>query len=65
MVVADAGADEVDVGQVADDRVAERDVLVDDRELRVGQLAGLAQDLVRDPDLADVVEEARDLDRAR
>ena len=34
MVVADAGPDEVDVGQVADDQVAERDVLLDDRRTR-------------------------------
>ena len=57
VVVADPGPDELDVGQVADDRVAQRDVLLDDRVLGVGQLAGLAQDRVGDADLADVVEQ--------
>ena len=62
VVVADAGPDDVDVGQVADDQVAERDVLLDDRVFLGGQLAGLAQDRVRDADLADVVEQPGDPD---
>ena len=53
----------LDVGQVADDHVAERDVLLDDRVLLLGQRPGLAQDLVGDADLADVVEEPGDPDR--
>ena len=60
VVVADAGADVVDVGHVADDEVAERDVLLDDLVLVRRQAAGLAEDVVRDADLADVVEERRD-----
>ena len=63
VVVPDAGSHGVDVGDVADDHVAERDVLLHDLELLVGQLAGLAQHLVGDADLADVVEQARDPDR--
>ncbi len=63
VVMADAGADEVDVGQVAHDQVAEADVLLDDVVLLGGQLAGLAQDAVRDADLADVVEQPGDADR--
>ena len=59
VVMADAGPDELDVGQVADDHVAEDDVLLDDRVLVGGELAGLAQDVVGDPDLADVMEQAR------
>ena len=51
-------------GQVADDHVAEGDVLLDDVVLGRGQAAGLAQDRVRDADLADVVEQAGDVDRA-
>ena len=39
VVVADAGPDDLDVRQVADDHVAERDVLLDDRVLGLGQLA--------------------------
>ena len=53
----------VDVGQVADDQVAQRDVLLDRLELVGGEPAGLAQDRVRDADLADVVEQPRDVDR--
>ena len=49
-------------GQVADDQVAERDVLLHDVVFGGGQRAGLAQDVVRDADLADVVEEAGDAD---
>ena len=64
VVVADAGADRVEVGEVAQDRVAQRDVLLDDVVLPVGQLARLAQDLVRDPDLADVVEQPGQPQRA-
>ena len=64
MVVADAGPDRLDVRQVADDRVPEPDVLLDDRVLVGRQRRRLAQDRVRDPDLADVVEESRQLDRA-
>ena len=48
----------VDVGQVADDHVAERDVLLDDCDFGLAQASRLAQDLVRDADLADVVEQA-------
>ena len=65
VVVADPGPDDLDVREVADDHVAEGDVLLDDVVLGRGQLAGLAQDRVRDADLADVVEQARDMDRAR
>ena len=64
VVVADAGADRVEVRQVAEDRVAEGHVLLDDVELLVGQLARLAQDLVRDADLADVVQQPREPQRA-
>ena len=64
VVVADAGPDRLDVGQVADDRVPEPDVLLDDRVLVGRQRRRLAQDRVRDPDLADVVEESGQLDRA-
>ena len=65
MVVADAGPDELDVRQVADDHVAERDVLLDDLVLVGGELARLAQDVVGDADLADVVEEAGDAGSSR
>ena len=64
VVVADAGADRVEVREVAQDRVAEGHVLLDDVELLVGQLARLAQDLVRDADLADVVEQPGEPQRA-
>ena len=60
VVVPDAGADGVEVRQVTQDRVTQRDVLLHDVVLGVGELAGLAQDLVRDADLADVVEEPRE-----
>ena len=56
VVVADAGADLVEVGQVTDDEVAERDVLLHRLVLALGEGTGLAQDLVGDADLADVVE---------
>ena len=64
MVVANAGADLVQIGEVAHDHVAERHVLLDDVVLRRRQAAGLAQDVVGDPDLPDVVEETCRLDRA-
>ena len=57
------GPDEVAVRQVADDEVAQGHVLLHDRELVVGQAGRLAQDAVRDADLADVVEQAGDPDR--
>ena len=44
VVVPNAGPDDVDVGQVADDQVAERDVLLDDPVLLLGQARRLAQD---------------------
>ena len=61
---ADAGTDELHVGQVADDHVAEHDVLLDDLVFGLGQLARLAQDLVRDPDLPDVVQQTGHADVA-
>ena len=61
--MADAEADEVLANQVADDRVAQGHVLLDDVVLGRGEPAGLAQDLLGDADLADVVEEPRDPDR--
>ena len=54
----------VDVGHVADDRVAQGDVLLEDVVLVRGELAGLRRIDVRDADLADVVQEAGELDRA-
>ena len=63
VVVADAGPDELGVRNAADDRLSERDVLVEHAELVVGQLRRLAQHDVRDADLADVVEQAGELDR--
>src|SRR5438552_1454069 len=59
VMVADAAPHEVDARQVADDHVAERDVLLDDRVLIGGQRRRLAQDRVGDADLADVVHQAR------
>ena len=50
-------------GHVAHDRVAQRDVLLEHRVLVGGQLRRLAQDDVRDADLADVVEQAGEVDR--
>ena len=44
--------------QVADDHVAERHVLLDDRRTRRRSAPGLAQDVVRDADLADVMEQS-------
>ncbi len=64
VMMADAGAHDLDVRQVADDRVAERDVLLDDVGLGLGQATGLAQDAVRDADLSDVVEQPGQSDRA-
>ena len=56
VVVPDTGPD-LDVRQVADDDIAQGDVLLDDPVLSVGQCAGLAQDVIRDADLADVVQQ--------
>ena len=56
VVVADAGADLLEVGQLADDEIAERDMLLHDLVLGLGERAGLAEDVVGDADLADVVE---------
>ena len=64
VVMADAGSDGVEVREVADDHVAEGDVLLHDRVLGLGQATRLAQDGVRDADLADVVEQPGDLDGA-
>ena len=54
--MADAGADLLEVGQLADDEIAERDVLLHDLVLALRERAGLAEDVVGDTDLADVVE---------
>ena len=62
VVVTDPGPDDLDVGQVAHDQVAERDVLLDHVVLVRAERAGLAQDVVRDADLADVVEQTGDAD---
>ena len=48
---------------VAHDRVAQHDVLLEHAVLVGGQLRGLAQHDVRDADLADVVEQAGEVDR--
>ena len=58
--MADAGPDGLDVRQVPDDHVAEHHVLLDDLVLLGRELAGLAQDVVGDPDLPDVMEQAGD-----
>ena len=63
VVVADARADQVGVGQVTHDQVAEDDVLLDDLVLVVGQGARLAQQMVRHADLADVVQQSGQPDR--
>jgi len=63
VVMANAGPNQIHVGQVADDHVAEDHVLLDDLVFLGRQLARLAQDVVRDPDLPDVVEQTRDADR--
>ena len=55
VVVAHAGPHELDLGQVADDQVAQRDVLLDDLVLVRRESPRLAQDVVGDADLADVV----------
>src|SRR5207237_7180260 len=57
VVMADPRPDTVGVREVAQDQVPERDVLLHDLALLIGQLAGLSQDAVWDADLADVVEE--------
>src|SRR5438093_7906002 len=62
-MVPDARTHEVEIRDVAHDHVAERDVLPEDGFLLRGQAAGLAQDGVRNADLADVMQEARDADR--
>ncbi len=64
VVMPDAGPDQLDVRDVADDRVAEGDVLLEDVELLGGQLAGLAQEMVGNADLADVVEKTGELNGA-
>ena len=63
-MVADAGADRLDVGQGPHDRIAQPHVLLDDRVLLGGQRARLAQDAVRDRDLAHIVEQPGQLHRA-
>src|SRR5918993_149299 len=63
VVVSDAGPDDVVVDEGSHDRFAEGDVLLDDVVLLCSQLSGLAQDRVRDPDLAHVMEQAGGPDR--
>src|SRR4029079_3945789 len=63
MMMANAGTDEVDVRKVADDHVAERDMLLYNVVLITSQPAGLAKDRIGDADLANVVEQSGDSDR--
>src|SRR6185503_18418997 len=64
VVMTDTGSDGIKVREVADDHVAEGDVLLHDRVLALGEATRLAEDGVRDADLADVVEPPGDLDGA-
>ena len=60
VVMTDAGAHCLEVRQIANDGIAQRDVLLEDVELLCGELARLAQQRVGDADFPDVVQQPRD-----
>ena len=64
VLVADDASHGAQARDGAQDALADRRVLTHDHPLPLAQRAGLVQDLVRNPDLADVVKERRGADAA-
>ena len=65
VVIQDAGEQVLDRVEVGQDAVADDDVLLDVLELLVGQRPALGEDVVADADLADVVQQAGEVDVAQ